>query len=442
MAIHVGWGMMRTSGRPVLSFLILLAILAPPGAVAAQARAITPVERERGYGMLRQLRGVLNRFYYDSTFTGHDMDALWYRATSAIDTATSWPSVTTALAAYLQGLEDSHTRFFPPMLTVEVDYGWSPLMVGEDCYVRSVRRGSDAERQGLQVGDKVLSLDGLRPTRQGIDLIWYVYHYLSPRAGMRLYVEHPDGSRASVQFEARVSRRPTALDYGNLEHLRMLDYMAGSGRVDHQFRTRDSVGLWRFDRFGADAGRYSSHMREASRHPWLIIDLRGNGGGRVSTLTQLLGHFTDTAFTAYTEHFRDSVVAHTVRPRAPVYRGQVLILIDSESASASEIFSRTLQQTGRAMVIGDRSMGAVQTSISLRLEETASNEIIPFGMQVTIQDILMADGEHLEGRGVLPNVPALPTGRDLAARRDPALQFALELAGIRVTAEEAARIFR
>lgn len=422
---------------------VVLSTGIPAGSATGLQRQLTEIERTRGHAMLDGLRAVLERRYYDSTFGGRDLERLWWRSYAIIDTATTWPAVLAALAAFPQSLEDSHTRFIPPGLSVEPDYGWSWRMVGEDCYVFDVERGSDAERNGLRVGDKVLSIDGLRPDRRGAYVIWYVYHILSPRQGMRLYVQHADGTRESVAFEARLRRVQTDINLTRLIDLqRLIDESDLSARAEHRWRTFDSVAVWGFSHFQFRDIRIETQMREAQRYPWLIIDLRGNPGGAVVTLTRLLGFFFEEGFVALEERWRDSTVAHRVEPVTPTYRGQVLVLIDSRSASASEIFSRVMQQRGRAMVIGDRSRGAVMASNSIGLSHRASDNTITYGLSVTVYDVVMPDSTRLEGNGVVPNVPALPTPQDLAEGRDPALQFALELAGVRLSAAEVARQWR
>jgi C-terminal processing protease CtpA/Prc len=184
-------------------------------------------------------------------------------------------------------------------------------------------------------------------------------------------------------------------------------------------------------------------MERARRFAWLVLDLRGNPGGAIEAEIRLLGHFFPEPFDAYTEVWRDSTVLRRVVPKGrEPFLGQVVVLIDSRSASAAEISSRVLQMRGRATVVGDRSAGAVQTSygISLELGSIFQERTLPFGMSVTITDVIMPDDARIEKLGVIPNVAALPTGRDLAAKRDPAMQFALELAGLSVTPEEAWRI--
>jgi C-terminal processing protease CtpA/Prc len=432
------------SGRLGLRAAASLALAITIGAPAA-AQAPPDFERHLGHRMLGTVRGWLDSLYYDSTFGGRDLDRLEWQAQQAIDTASTRALIFGAIAQFLQGLDDSHTRFIPPGLSVEVDYGWSWRMIADDCFVTAVRKKSGAEASGLRVGDKVLSIDGIRPTRANTGVIWYVYHLLSPRLGMRLYVERLDGTREFVEFDARIERRPEWLDLDNLEHLRFLrDESDRAGRVEHEWQARDSVALWRFTSFGYRDDRLDRYMRDARRYPWLILDLRGNPGGAVEGVTRLLGHFFDEPVPAFTQRWRDSTVDYRIEPRGRdgPYRGQVVVLLDSESASGAEITARVLQQHGRAMVVGDRSSGQVVAARTYSLGEGASGRLFLYGVTITVFDIVMPDGERIEGKGVVPNVAALPSGRDLAAGQDPAMQFALELAGVRVSASEAAAVWR
>ena len=64
-----------------------------------------------------------------------------------------------------------------------------------------------------------------------------------------------------------------------------------------------------------------------------------------------------------------------------------------------------------------------------------------FGLSITNADVLMPDSQRLEVRGVVPDTIVLPTGADLAAKRDPQLARALAIAGVTVTPEEAGRLY-
>lgn len=429
--------------RIVFAVLVSLAVPAVSSAPAVAQQAISEYERGLAFRMLRRVRDTLEHYYYDRNFNGRNLDMLDFRAQSAIEAATTRAEAFGAVAQFVADLGDSHTRFFPPNITVRPNYGWGWQMIGDACYVIGVDEKSDAYRKGLRRGDRVLSIDGIRPTRENVDILWYVYYVLNPKAGMSLLVEKPDGTRRDIVADAKLERLSPEVRLLDPESRRFFFNAFSGGELRHQRKTFDSVVVYRFDWFGYQDNRLDLNMGEFRRYSWLILDLRGNPGGAVEALTRFLSHFFDEPFVAYTEVRRDTTVQHKVEPGGDPFRGQVIVLIDSESASAAEITARTLQLRGRAMmVVGDRSAGAVVASIRRSLAEEASGHEIFYSMSVTVNDIIMPDGNRLEGAGVIPNVPALPTGRDLAEGRDPAMQFALEMAGVPMTAEEADRIWR
>jgi C-terminal processing protease CtpA/Prc len=440
-----------------MSRLGLLALLATLVASPSLARGQSPPpsgqDRSRGHRMLRQVREQLEKYYYDTTYHGVDLAQTYGQADSAIDLAGSLPEMMGSVAQFLANLKDSHTSFYPPGYTVTVVYGWSLQAIGDGCYVVAVKPGSDAAKKGLKVGDLVLALDGIRPTRENLHVINYVYYQLSPRPGARLVVEHPSGQQEEIKVEAEVKRGPPIVDVKDLEQRRFLEEQwrrEGRHPNHHRKTFGDSVMVWRMHSFAFGNGiDYSDemidrNMAEARKHRYLILDLRGNGGGAVVTERRLLGHLFGAGIPLGTDVRRDTTVRLSLEPvgSAP-YEGEVMVLIDSRSASASEITARILQLRGRATVIGDRSAGAVMTSVSrwLTLGSMYEERVLSFGMSVTVSDIVMPDGKSLEGTGVIPNIAVLPTATDLAEERDPALAFALELAGVKIDAREAAKIF-
>ena len=155
----------------------LAAAIAPPVASAQ----LSNQDRDRARKMLEQVRKDLHKYYYDSTFGGRDMNASAARADSAILVAPNMAHALGAIAQYLADLRDSHTKFWPPGLSDEIDYGFRKLVVGDAVYVTRVTKGSDAEAKGVKPGDLIVALDQMRLTRSTLDVIEYVYEYLSPR---------------------------------------------------------------------------------------------------------------------------------------------------------------------------------------------------------------------------------------------------------------------
>jgi C-terminal processing protease CtpA/Prc len=135
---------------------------------------------------------------------------------------------------------------------------------------------------------------------------------------------------------------------------------------------------------------------------------------------------------------KKALVAKTLGGRA--FKGQVVVVVDGDSASSAELFARVIQLEKRGAVIGDRTSGAVMEGRIYRREMGAEWAVV-YGIIITESDLVMADGLSLEGTGVVPDILALPTQEDLANGRDPVLAQAVKLAGSEISAEQAGKLF-
>jgi carboxyl-terminal processing protease len=184
-------------------------------------------------------------------------------------------------------------------------------------------------------------------------------------------------------------------------------------------------------------------MARAASHQALVLDLRGNGGGSVEALRELVSRCFDHDVVVAVETRRDGKGAPTIaRPAKNPFNGRLIVLVDSQSASAAEMFARIAQIEKRGLVLGDITAGAVMRSrlISHRADSMSSTAF--YGTSVTVADVRMSDGGSLEKTGVEPDEIVLPSPADLAAGRDPVLARAVELAGASLTPEEAGRLFK
>ncbi len=421
------------------ALLVLLVAMRP-----AAAQAPSGEETRRAHTMLAQIRDDLKKYYYDSTFGGTDIDRRVREADAAIDQAATLNEQLAAIAQFVLDFHDSHTFFLPPDRAAEVDYGWAWTSVGENCFVDTVVKGSDAERQGLRLGDQVVTIDGIALNRKSSLVASYVYNALSPRRGMHIQLRHPDGAAYEVDVLAKVTPRPRVVDYGDQSTWsflinRLEDESHARRHFWHEFG--DTALVWHFGEFVYDDQGIDDMMQRAAGHKNLVIDLRNNGGGSEEAITRLLGHFIDHPQRVARLPRRNKTDSLVAKPRGKApFHGNVFVLVNANSASASEVTARFLQLEGYATVVGDRSMGAVM-SANIFAHDVGFQKFITFGLEVTVQDVVMNDGARLENTGVTPEWIVLPTGADLAARRDPQMTKALGLAGIQIDPAQAAKIY-
>jgi len=154
--------------------------------------------------------------------------------------------------------------------------------------------------------------------------------------------------------------------------------------------------------------------------PGIILDLRDNPGGVGGMATGVARLFYKERATLGTMKLRQGEVHFVVFPAADAYTGPVAILTDEGTGSTSEMLAAGMQESGRAIVIGQPSVGAVLPSVI---------EKLPIGarLQYAIADFKTPQGILIEGRGVLPNVPVEITREELLAGHDPALEKAVSV---------------
>ncbi len=180
----------------------------------------------------------------------------------------------------------------------------------------------------------------------------------------------------------------------------------------------------------------------------MILDLRGNHGGLIDTLLYLTSYFFDREVKVGTERSKKKTRDIVVKGKKDAsFKGDLGVLIDSESASSSEIFARTIQLEKRGTVYGDTSRGAVETALFYGLStSTGGMNIygIPYSFvaffECSVGDFVMPDGGRLEGPGVSPDIAIGPSPAALVAKADPVLAYAAGLLGAKMTGEQAGEL--
>jgi carboxyl-terminal processing protease len=315
--------------------------------------------------------------------------------------------------------------------------------IGEKVYVTAIKPGSDAEAKGLKEGDEVYSIDGIGPSRENLWKLNYMYRALRPRPGMRVVVIKPDGKEQELDVLAKVEQGRHITDVTGSGIFDLIREAESEDRL-HRHRWEDlseDVFVWKMPQFDKIKAEVDDFVGKFKKKKGVIIDLRGNGGGLVENLLRLVGNVIDHDVTVSDEKSRKESKPMLAKTRGKdVFTGKMIVLIDSNSGSASELFARVMQLEKRAIVIGDRSAGAVMES--RHYEHEVGIDVVAFyGVSITEADLIMADGKSLEHVGVTPDEIMLPTAKDLAAKRDPVLAYAASLLGVTITPEKAGALF-
>ena len=179
----------------------------------------------------------------------------------------------------------------------------------------------------------------------------------------------------------------------------------------------------------------------------IVMDLRFNGGGSLNEVRKMVGFFAGPGPVVLVKDFRGQVERHTVSSR-PIFKGELVVLTNKLSASASEIFAGAMADYGRAVIVGDGTTfgkGTVQEPRSLGDYMPLFSPREDCGMiKVTTQKYYRINGTSTQLKGVSSDIvlPSVTSGLQIGeAEQDYALPYdAIPATGSYVQNPEIARI--
>jgi C-terminal processing protease CtpA/Prc len=430
--------------RTVAVFIVFQACLLLFIASPALSQSFSNQDRERGLTMLKTVKEDIRKNYYDPGFRGIDIDARFKLAEDKIKLTKSNAEVFGIIAQALLDFNDSHTSFVPPQRSARIDYGWLMKTFGNDCYVTEVKPHSDADAKGLKPGDLVQSIDGIRPNKANLWVFYYLYYQLAPRPIVKMVVQSPGEQSRQLEIKPRIQTGKKVVDLTETVDLNRLWREEEDEDIanEHRFAEFGSELLvWKMPHFDLTKDGVDEMVDRAKKHKALILDLRGNGGGAEETLLRLIGNFSDHDVTVGDVKRRKETKPLIAKSRGGAgFKGQLVILVDSDSASASEVFARVMQLEKRGTVLGDHTAGKVMRSRSY-VHQMGVDTVVMYAASVTDADVIMSDGKSLEQVGVTPDETSLPTAENLRARQDPVLSRAAAILGVKLNPVQAGKLF-
>ena len=137
----------------------------------------------------------------------------------------------------------------------------------------------------------------------------------------------------------------------------------------------------------------------------IILDLRGNPGGLLGAVVEVASRFLDDGIVTTMKDNRGDLTNYEVKDSGRKTDLPIVVLIDSYSASGSEVLAGALQDHDRAIIAGSTTFGKGSVNV---LQELADGS----GLYITIARWLTPDGRLIEGQGIEPDIELDLTGED------------------------------
>ncbi|WP_432670872.1 carboxy terminal-processing peptidase [Flavobacterium sp. SM2513] len=152
----------------------------------------------------------------------------------------------------------------------------------------------------------------------------------------------------------------------------------------------------------------------------LVIDLQNNGGGSMAEAIKLAGMFINIGpVSVLVNQFHNQNILKDFN-RGVVYDGPMIILMNGNSASASEFFAAALQDYNRALIVGSTSLGKASMQAILPLEENNTKDFL----KLTIEKFYRISGDSHQIKGIIPDV-FMPILFDSLIKRENSFASAL-----------------
>ncbi len=299
---------------------------------------------------------------------------------------------------------DPHSMLLPPRVfedmktSTQGSFGGLGIEIGmREGFITVIRviEGNPASRVDMRPGDRIVQIDGESTVTMTLD------------EAVKL-LRGPPGTTVSVYVMREGLASPKRLDITRA--IIKLDSVVGTVvEIADEAGTKHKVGVIQIPRnFAQTTPReLQDKLRDFRKEQVeaLLLDLRGNPGGLLASAVAVADAFLSSGMIVATvgrdPNARDESYASDRFDFDPV---PLVVLVDQFSASASEIVAGSLENLGRAVVLGRRTFGkgTVQALYERRYGEDE------LALKLTIAQYLVAGDVSIQGVGVVPHVETIP----------------------------------
>jgi len=320
-----------------------------------------------------------------------------------------------AIAGYIEALGDKYTTYISKENMQDYTADIIGRFVGIGIYmaadteenkilVLSPIKYSPAEEAGILPGDYITKVDGVEYTAEDLSII---AAKIKGEENTKVKLEI---LRDEETFEVEITRRTITVNPIETDILeKNIGYMSISS----------------FDDGTADEFKVKYNELKEKNIKSLVIDLRNNGGGLVIEALQILNYIVPKKSTILITVDKDGKEDITESKQNPIVNIPIVVLVNENSASASEIVAGTLKDLKRATIVGTKTYGKGVIQQVITLSDGS-------GLTVTIEEYYTANKNKINGVGINPNeVVELPENVEnsylVTEENDTQLKKAIEI---------------
>lgn len=242
--------------------------------------------------------------------------------------------------------------------------------------VVQVLPGSPAEGAGVKVGDKIMKVDGKDFSSKNF-------------SEASKYIKGKKGSKVTITF-LRLSENNKVVD---------IDITRDEIKLESvESTTIDNLGYIKIHSFDTDTGKdFKKQLKdlESKKVKGLILDLRGNPGGMMDSSVDIADQLLPEGKIVYTKD-RSGKVVHEYLSDKEMTKLPLVVLVNGNSASASEVLTGALMDYNRATVVGEKTYGK---GIVQNLNEFPTGD----GIKLTVSEYFTPKGNSIHKKGIEPD---------------------------------------
>lgn len=314
-----------------------------------------------------------------------------------------------ALSGLVSALDDPYSVFFDPETAEKFQQELEGTFsgIGAELGIKEKQLtiiaplpDTPAARAGLKAGDKIFAIDGKETTEMALDYAVSL-------------IRGPEGTLVTLTIWREGFERPQ-------------DFKITRGKIEIasvKWEMRGDIAYIEINHFNEDtSGRFNQAVNELiTKNPkGLILDLRNNPGGFLSTAVEIAGEWIEKNVVVIEQRDDGEKNEEKSDGLARLQGLKTVVLVNEGSASASEIVAGALQDYEKATLVGKKTFGKGSVQ---NLEPLSDGSAV----KITVAEWLTPKGRHIDKEGIMPDVEVDLTEDDYSANRDPQLDKAIEI---------------